>query len=122
MLFYFFLRFTFTSDGLIVMTVAASISGDIVYSISNLKWMDGCPMRCFGGGVGGRGVFLLHGPCSFMWGIALTHSVLFYMEGFSYISGAFFFFMQEVCFPCPVLFHIRNLSYTPYASLCAEIF
>ena len=26
-----------------------------------------------------------------MWGIALTHSVLFYMEGFSYISGAFFF-------------------------------
>ena len=79
------------------------------------------PCVVLGVGWGGRGVFLLHGPCSFMWGIALTHSVLFYMEGFSYISGAFFL-MQEVCFPWPVLFHIRNLSYTPYASLCAEIF
>ena len=39
--FYLFLSFTFTSDGLIVMTVADSISGDIVYSISKLKWMDG---------------------------------------------------------------------------------
>ena len=56
------------------------------------------------------GELLLHTPCCFIW------------RGFPYISGAFFFFMQEVCFPCPILFHIRNLSYTPYASLCAEIF
>ena len=146
MLFYFFLRFTFTSDGLIVMTVAASISGDIVYSISNLKWMDGCPMRCFGGGVGGRGVFLLHGPCSFMWGIALTHSVLFYMEGFSYISGAFFFFhagslfsmpcsisyqefvLHTLCkfmcgdflIVCPVFFRVKSFFYVPHAVLCGK--
>ena len=75
-LFSFFLSFTFTSDGLIVMTVAASISGDIVYSISNLKWMDGCPMRCFGGGVGWEGCF------SFTW------PMLFYVGNCSYTLRA----------------------------------
>ena len=64
--------------------------------------------------------FLLHGQYCFMWGISLTHSVLFYVGGFSYITVAFF--MQEVCFPCPMLFDIRNLSYTPYASLCGGDF
>ena len=39
--FSFFLSFTFSSGGLIVITVKASISLDIVYCISNLKWMDG---------------------------------------------------------------------------------
>ena len=37
----FFLSFTFSSGGLIVITVKASISLDIVYCRSNLKWMDG---------------------------------------------------------------------------------
>ena len=37
----FFLSFTFSSGGLIVITVKASISLDIVNCRSNLKWMDG---------------------------------------------------------------------------------
>ena len=40
--FSFFLSFTFTSDGLIVITVSASIYVHIVYSIPNLNgWLDG---------------------------------------------------------------------------------
>ena len=58
------------------------------------------------------GEFLLHGPFFFMWGI--THSVLFYVVGFFYMTGTFF--LQEVCFKCHILFDIRNFSYTPYAS------
>ena len=66
------------------------------------------------------GEFLLHGPCCFMWRISLPHSVLFYV-GVS-LRLQVLIFMQEVSFPCPMLFDIRNLSYTPYTSLCGEIF
>ena len=37
------------------------------------------------------GEFLLHAPCCSMWGVSLTHSVLFYVEGLSYITGAYFY-------------------------------
>ena len=54
------------------------------------------------------GKFLLHTPCCLCGFFSLTLLVLI--------------FMQEVCFPCPMLFDIRNFSYTSYASLCGEIF
>ena len=116
MFFYFFLSFTFTSDGLIVMTVAASISGDIVYSISNLKWMDGW----MDGWIDGflliawrlslaqtslqAEEFLLHAPhlakwfmwgvslthsCCLMWGVSLKHPLLFYVVRLFYMHHAF---------------------------------
>ena len=37
------------------------------------------------------GEFLLHAPCCFMWGVSLTHSVLFYVGCFSYITGSYFY-------------------------------
>ena len=99
----------------------------------------------FWGWGGGRGVFLSHGPCYFMWGIALTHSVLFYMEGFSYISGAFCFHagslfsmpcsisyqefvLHTLCkfmcgdflIVCPVFFRVKSFFYVPHAVLCGK--
>ena len=50
-----------------------------------------------------------------MWGIALTHSVLF-MWGFSYISGAFLFRRGEDLFGEDFL-----PSYTPVASFIEEL-
>ena len=32
-----------------------------------------------------------HTCCCFVWGVSLTHSVLFYVEGLSYITGAYFY-------------------------------
>ena len=52
------------------------------------------------------GEILEHGPCYFMWGISLTQSVLIYV-GLSPTLLALIF-MEEVCFPCPMLFDIRN--------------
>ena len=37
-----------------------------------------------------RGEFLLHAPCCFMWGLSLTHSVLFPVGSFSYSPHAVF--------------------------------
>ena len=76
--FYFLLSFTFSSDGFIVTTVAASISGDIVYSISNIKWMHGW-MDSYSY----RGGFLLHRPCYLISGISLTHPMQVYVGIFS---------------------------------------
>ena len=225
----FFLSFTFSSGGLIVTTVKASISLDIVYCRSNLKWMDrwidgwipthtigrlSCPVLfyvgsfsftphaascgdillhtlcwfmwglsilcgdiitclscCFTCGVflkflmlfyvGSfsdtpdavlRGEFLLHTPCYLMWEDSLTCRILFYVVSFFDIThtGCFLFsffllsgkclldsaccfmwwfllhyscfFIQEVYFPCPTIFDIRNFSCTSYASLCGDIF
>ena len=66
------------------------------------------------------GEILQHGPCYFMWGISLTQSVLIYVG--ASLTLLVLIFMEEVCFPCPMLCDIRNLSYTPYASLCGEVF
>ena len=62
----------------------------------------------------------LHGPCCFMRGISLTHFVLFYLV--VPLTWLVLICRQEVCFPCPMLFDIRNLSYTPYARFYGEIF
>ena len=58
------------------------------------------------------GEILEHGPCYFMWGISLTQSLLIYVG--ASLTLLVLIFMEEVCFPCPMLFDIRNLSYTPY--------
>ena len=109
--FYFFLSFTFSSDGLIIMTVAASISGYIVYSISNLEWIDGWmdgwipthsieAFSCTDHATLHAQVFsytplavlcaefLLHHLCCFMWGVSLTHPLLFYVGSFPYMPLA----------------------------------
>ena len=49
-----------------------------------------------------HGTFLIHVPCCFMWGVSLTHSMLF-LWGFSCIC---------------VLFYVGSLSYTSHAALC----
>ena len=58
------------------------------------------------------GEILQHGPCYFMWGISLTQSLL--IDVGASLTLLVLIFMEEVCFPCPMLFDIRNLSYTPY--------
>ena len=55
---------------------------------------------------------LEHGPCYFMWGVSLTQSLL--IDVGASLTLLVLIFMEEVCFPCPMLFDIRNLSYTPY--------
>ena len=144
-LFSFFLSFTFTSDGLIVMTVAASISGDIVYSISNLKWMDGCPMRCFGGGVGWEGCFSFTWPmlfyvgnCSYTLRAVLYGGVLLHLWCFFFNAGSLFsmacsisyqeFVLHTLCkfmcgdflIVCPVFFRVKSFFYVPHAVLCGK--
>ena len=99
-----------------------------------------------------RGEFLLHTPCYLMWEDSLTCRILFYVVSFFDIThtGCFLFsffllsgkclldsaccfmwwfllhyscfFIQEVYFPCPTIFDIRNFSCTSYASLCGDIF
>ena len=81
--------------------MAASISGDIVYSISNLKWMDGwtdsysyrgrfsctdhatfrllCTLYRFM-----CGVCVLHAPCCWRLGVSLTSHVRLYVRSLCY--------------------------------------
>ena len=68
------------------------------------------------------GEFLLHAPCSVMWGVSLTLSVLFYVGSFSYmpralLCGEFLLhapcsFMWGVSLTRPMLFYVRSFSYT----------
>ena len=79
-----------------------------------------------------------------MWGISLTHSVLFYVGGFSYITGAYLYTQSLFSMPyaisyheyllrtlckfmwgdflmvCRVFFHVKSFFYTPHAVLCGK--
>ena len=64
---------------------------------------------------------LLHTPCCFMC-VFVCVCVCVCVCGGGSLTLLVLFCMQEVCFLCPMLFDIKNFSYSSYGSLCGEIF
>ena len=60
------------------------------------------------------GEFILRRPCFFMWGVSLTHPVLFYMQSFSSTL------LSVLCGESLMLFSVGIFWYMPCAVLCGE--
>ena len=129
----FFLSFTFSSGGLIVITVKASISLDIVNCRSNLKWMDGwmdgwipthtigrlsCPVLFYVGSFSSTphasswGDILLHTLCWFMWRLSILCGDIITCPSCCFTWGVFLKFLM--------LFYVGSFSDTPDAVLRGE--